>query len=558
MSYNPFSNGQYNTPPPTLTNGQVAPLQLDANGQLKVVSSGSSNPAAGPTGGSAPADADYVGYSAPGTPVFIQASPTASTSAGTCVITPGSNVGAGHTVLVPFWWDRNDTATVPTIADSLGNPWRTLKVFDSGAVTAMVIYASTITNAGAFTITVTTGARGGGLALEYSGLAGTMDQSAQISATTGTTLTTPATGTTTSQPQLLFAFAASVSNGAGAMTAGAGYTIAAQGGITSLIGQLTVETQTVSATGTYTASISGMGSGSFNGLLLITLPTTQVLVGVSATTPLPTTDAADGSTGSATPSKAILVGASDGTNLQPLQVESSSNKNLRVSVFNGANEMPSGDNVARPIITEMTDGTNILGTTAHPVQTADQAEGTVAAGTAAGKSLLTGGVFNTSAPALTNGQQAASQFDASGNLRVNPSGSVGSFATTTVTSPGNGGTVQLIVTVPAATKWQLQTFSLLVQAANASTPRVVSANIADAAGKFPVSIAAGVNAPINANTFYTFGPSLPLSTVITATNASVPCPQVAMGPAFTVNVFIQNTNAGDTLTVTANYISYPN
>jgi hypothetical protein len=188
----------------------------------------------------------------------------------------------------------------------------------------------------------------------------------------------------------------------------------------------------------------------------------------------------------------------------------------------------------------------------------DASDGPVAAGAAAGKSSLAAGVFNTAAPALTNGQQVATQLDASGNARVNPTGSVGSFATTTVTAPGNGGTVQLTLTVPAGTKWQLQAFSLLVQAANASTPRIVSANITDAAGKFPVSIAAGVNAPINANTFFTFGPGLPLSTAITSTNASVPVPQVPMGPAFTINIFIQNTNAGDTLTATASYISYPN
>lgn len=44
--------------------------------------------------------------------------------------------------------------------------------------------------------------------------------------------------------------------------------------------------------------------------------------------------------------------------------------------------------------------------------------GTKAAGTAATNSMLTGGVYNTSYPTLTNGQQAAMQFDAMGGLAM--------------------------------------------------------------------------------------------------------------------------------------------
>jgi len=46
--------------------------------------------------------------------------------------------------------------------------------------------------------------------------------------------------------------------------------------------------------------------------------------------------------------------------------------------------------------------------------------GTVAAGTAATKSTLIGGVFNTSLPTLTNGQQAAFQLDSSGRQIIAP------------------------------------------------------------------------------------------------------------------------------------------
>jgi hypothetical protein len=47
-------------------------------------------------------------------------------------------------------------------------------------------------------------------------------------------------------------------------------------------------------------------------------------------------------------------------------------------------------------------------------------QGTVAAGTAATASTLVGGVFNTSLPTLTNGQQAAAQLDSSGRRIIAP------------------------------------------------------------------------------------------------------------------------------------------
>jgi hypothetical protein len=47
MSNNPFSTGQFNVTPPTLTDGQVAVVQLDVNGNLKTVTS-SSNSATNP------------------------------------------------------------------------------------------------------------------------------------------------------------------------------------------------------------------------------------------------------------------------------------------------------------------------------------------------------------------------------------------------------------------------------------------------------------------------------------------------------------------------------
>lgn len=66
-------------------------------------------------------------------------------------------------------------------------------------------------------------------------------------------------------------------------------------------------------------------------------------------------------------------------------------------------------------------GTNIIGAVnqgTSPWITKDQADGSVAAGTAASFSSLAGGQFNTSLPTLTNTQQAALQTDSSARLLV--------------------------------------------------------------------------------------------------------------------------------------------
>ncbi len=49
-------------------------------------------------------------------------------------------------------------------------------------------------------------------------------------------------------------------------------------------------------------------------------------------------NASVGANGSALPTSSTLIGASDGTNEQPLQVESATNKNLRTSLYQGTNE----------------------------------------------------------------------------------------------------------------------------------------------------------------------------------------------------------------------------
>src|SRR5579871_1785087 len=66
-------------------------------------------------------------------------------------------------------------------------------------------------------------------------------------------------------------------------------------------------------------------------------------------------------------------------------------------------------------------GSNVIGavTQSGTWTVATNADAAVGAGSAPSKALLIAGVFNSSAPSLSNGQTAAVQFDSSGNLKVN-------------------------------------------------------------------------------------------------------------------------------------------
>jgi hypothetical protein len=67
-------------------------------------------------------------------------------------------------------------------------------------------------------------------------------------------------------------------------------------------------------------------------------------------------------------------------------------------------------------------GSSVIGSVnqgTSPWITKDQSDGSVTGGTAGSFSMLSGLIYNTAAPVLTTGQQAALQGDASGNLKVN-------------------------------------------------------------------------------------------------------------------------------------------
>lgn len=113
------------------------------------------------------------------------------------------------------------------------------------------------------------------------------------------------------------------------------------------------------------------------------------------------------------------------------------NTTITVVTKTGTGQQGSPNTVANAWPTKLTDGTNTATVKAastaavatdtalvvaispnNVVLTQDAADGSVAAGTAAAKSMLTGAQFNASPPGLTSGQQAALQSDVNGRLVI--------------------------------------------------------------------------------------------------------------------------------------------
>lgn len=197
---------------------------------------------------------------------------------------------------------------------------------------------------------------------------------------------------------------------------------------------------TTAVTGTVTSNI-----GTTNGLALdATLSklavaqgaalgsNTQAMVGGSVTTSAPTY-----ATGQISPLSLTLAGA--------LRVDNSAVTQPVSGTFFQATQPVS---IAAAVTVAQAIAANLLATVSQggtwtvqpgntanttPWLTTDSSDGSVAAGTAASKSMLTGAVFNTALPTMTNGQQAANQTDINGRMLV----SVSSLdATVTATALG--------------------------------------------------------------------------------------------------------------------------
>jgi len=199
-------------------------------------------------------------------------------------------------------------------------------------------------------------------------------------------------------------------------------------------------------------------------------------------------NASVGVTGAITPGSATLVGASDGTNLQGLLVESASQKNLRVAIFNAANEL--AINASGQIAISNFPATQPVSGTIAATQS-----GTWNVGLSAGSNLV-GGVEIYDASGVNklavnaSGQIAVSNFPAtqpvSGTVAVTESG------TWTVRVVGNTGAVLDFAGQNAAAPAN----ALLIGGEFNTTPTTISSGNAsplqlDASGNLLVNVKAG-------------------------------------------------------------------
>lgn len=96
-------------------------------------------------------------------------------------------------------------------------------------------------------------------------------------------------------------------------------------------------------------------------------------------------------------------------------------RDLRVNLRTSAG-VELGNLLTTKIFVQPTDGTNLQGYTAASEAKVDVTSaasfGSATGGTAAANSELSGGIYNASAPTLTNGQQASIQLDVNGNTKT--------------------------------------------------------------------------------------------------------------------------------------------
>lgn len=174
----------------------------------------------------------------------------------------------------------------------------------------------------------------------------------------------------------------------------------------------------------------GNGQQSPGSVLLCQTSGTQYLP-CSSTTPLPTT---------MTAGSAVNINDGFGNPLASTNISGAYRLNVQTLgiIANGT--------AAGSYVTEIggTDGTNTrmvsTDTTGRVNTLLPQVTGTVAAGTAAGNSLLGGCVYNSTVPAPTTGQQIATQCDSNANAKVNAGNTVTVCVTPTVTAANAYGT----------------------------------------------------------------------------------------------------------------------
>jgi hypothetical protein len=121
----------------------------------------------------------------------------------------------------------------------------------------------------------------------------------------------------------------------------------------------------------------------------------------------------DAITGAAVPANALLVGGTDGTDLRALSVDSTGKLNVNVSaiVADSVNQGSQGT-IAQSWYTEVTDGTNVLFTSAHP----GYVQGTVAATQSTSPWVVSGAVTSTDAASGPTGSAVPADASYNGSI----------------------------------------------------------------------------------------------------------------------------------------------
>jgi hypothetical protein len=358
--------GKYNATPPTLTDGQSINMQLDVAGNLKV--NPGTVPVTGafwqttqpvslasvplPTGAATSAKQDTGNTSLSSIDSKITAVNTGAVTISSSVLPTGAATSAKQPALGTAGTASSDVLTVQGIASM------TALKMDGSAVTQPVsgtFWQATQPVSGTVTVQQSTAAN---LKVDLSGTAANatalkVDGSAVTQPVSGTfwQATQPVSGTVTANAIQSGTWTVQPGNTANTTAwkvDGSAVTQPVSGTLTANIGTsgslaldatLTGGTQKSIVRGgakgsTAAADVTSTASGSNHQPIDVVIYDTSG----NAITSFGGSGGTSSSFGSAFPSTGTAVGASDGTNMQGLQVESSSNKNLKVALYNGANE----------------------------------------------------------------------------------------------------------------------------------------------------------------------------------------------------------------------------
>jgi hypothetical protein len=396
--------GTYNSAPFILADGDLSPFQLDVNGNLRVTVTGgsSSNPAAGPTGSPVPADASYTGINIGGTLFGLTGFNLTNSVPAAVAIVDGSgnqitSFGGGVQFADNAVSGATPTGTLSMGWDSANSKIRALKV-DSSQNLLVDVSNATLAVTQSTSPWVISFTAPQHVIVD----SGSVSISGAVSVTQGTSpwivagVITPADSfANPTDAQDVFAL-----NAGWDVTNGKWQRLQVDTGT----GTLKVDPGTVTVTGTV-----GVTQSTSPWVISFTAPQ-HVIV----------------DSGAITVSGSVSISGTVGVTQSTSPWVISFTAPQHVIVDSGTLSVTQGTS---PWVVSLA-STTITGTVSvtqgtSPWVTEDLADGSVSGGTAGTFSLLTGGIFNTVAPVLTNGQQAALQLTASGALIVSTGGSGG-------------------------------------------------------------------------------------------------------------------------------------